>query len=90
MEIHTEAVCMRILNDNVKCLNQEFLRVDQGDRNELCRTMGSAGENVHHLLLVFHNWEQGLNNQKLCLNLCSFSALNCKRSLVKYQAPIMS
>ena len=63
MEIHTEAVRIRILNYNVKCLNKEFARVDQGDRNALCRTMGSAGENDHDLLLLFRKWKQGLNNQ---------------------------
>ena len=38
MEIHIEAVCIRILNHDEKCLNQEFLRVGQGDRNALCHT----------------------------------------------------
>ena len=63
MEIHTEAVCTRILSHNVKCLAQEFPRVDQGDRNALRRTMGSAGENVHYLLFLFRKCKQGLNNQ---------------------------
>ena len=51
------------LNHDEKCLNQEFLRVGQGDRNALCHTMGSAGGNVHYLLLLFHKCRQGLNNQ---------------------------
>ena len=34
--------------------------------------------------------QKGLKQSKLCLNLCSFSALNCKRSLVKYLTPITS
>ena len=63
MEIHTEAVRIRILNHNVKCLKQEFPRDNQGDRNAFCRTMGSAGENVHYLLLLFCKCKQGLNNQ---------------------------
>ena len=39
-------MCINILDNNVKFLNQEFLRADQGDR------MSSAVENVHNLLLA--------------------------------------
>ena len=55
---YRKAVCIRILNHDVKCLNQEFLRVGQGDRNALCHTMGSAEGNVHYLLLLFHKCKQ--------------------------------
>ena len=63
MEIHKEAVRIRILSHNLKCLDQEFPRVDQRDHNALCRTMGSAGENGHYLLFLFRKCKQGLNNQ---------------------------
>ncbi len=45
----TEATYRTLLCHNVNCLNQENWRVDLGDRNALCRTIGSAGENVSHL-----------------------------------------
>ena len=49
MKIHAEAMCIRSLNHNVKCLNQEFLRVDKDDRNVLCRKIANAGE----MLVIF-------------------------------------
>ena len=63
MEIHKEAVHIRILSHNVKFLDQEFPRVDQGDRNALCHIMGSAGENAHYPRFLFRKCKQGLNNQ---------------------------
>ena len=40
-----------------------FLSADQGDHNAFYRAMGSAGENVHYLLLLFYKYKQGLSNQ---------------------------